>query len=71
MQTSVSTSTFNPLTEADCCQAPTKALRLSLAGAMQECSRMCDYSLQSVLSRSAKVGDRLTTRDFAEAASPY
>jgi hypothetical protein len=25
---------------------------------------MCDYSLQSVLSRSAKVGDRLTTRDF-------
>jgi hypothetical protein len=25
---------------------------------------MCDYSLQSVLSRPAKVGDRLTTRDF-------
>ena len=25
---------------------------------------MCDYSLQSVLSRPAKVDDRLTTRDF-------
>jgi len=25
---------------------------------------MCDYSLQHVLSRPAKVGDRLTTRDF-------
>ena len=25
---------------------------------------MCDYSLQSVRSRSARVGDRLTTRDF-------
>ncbi|HUI14106.1 MAG TPA: hypothetical protein VL048_11635 [Xanthobacteraceae bacterium] len=25
---------------------------------------MCDYSLQSVSSRPAKVGDRLTTRDF-------
>jgi len=25
---------------------------------------MCDYSLQSVLSRPAKVGDRLTTRSF-------
>ena len=25
---------------------------------------MCDYSLQQVLSRPAKVGDRLTTRDF-------
>ena len=25
---------------------------------------MCDYSLQSVLSRPAKVGDRLTTRNF-------
>ncbi|MGC1779188.1 MAG: hypothetical protein WBB34_14680 [Xanthobacteraceae bacterium] len=25
---------------------------------------MCDYSLQNVLSRPAKVGDRLTTRDF-------
>jgi hypothetical protein len=25
---------------------------------------MCDYSLQSVLSRPAKVGDKLTTRDF-------
>ena len=25
---------------------------------------MCDYSLQSVVSRPAKVGDKLTTRDF-------
>jgi hypothetical protein len=25
---------------------------------------MCDYSLRSVLSRPAKVGDRLTTRNF-------
>ena len=25
---------------------------------------MCDYSLQNVRSRSAKVGDKLTTRDF-------
>jgi hypothetical protein len=25
---------------------------------------MCDYSLQSVRSRPAKVGDKLTTRDF-------
>lgn len=25
---------------------------------------MCDYSLQSMLSRPAKVGDKLTTRDF-------
>jgi hypothetical protein len=25
---------------------------------------MCDYSLHSVLSRPAKVGDKLTTRDF-------
>jgi hypothetical protein len=25
---------------------------------------MCDYSLQSIRSRPAKVGDRLVTRDF-------
>ena len=25
---------------------------------------MCDYSLQKVKSRPAKVGDKLTTRDF-------
>ena len=25
---------------------------------------MCDYSLQTVRSRPAKVGDKLTTRDF-------
>jgi hypothetical protein len=27
-------------------------------------SEMCDYSLDSVKSRPAKVGDKLTTRDF-------
>src|SRR6516225_2991898 len=37
---------------------------------------MCDYSLQSVKSRSAKVGDKLITRDFGTgtrgfAASEY
>ena len=30
---------------------------------MVEC-KMCDYSLHSVSSRPAKVGDKLTTRDF-------
>ena len=30
----------------------------------QEFLGMCDYSLQSVLSRPAKVGDKLTTRNF-------
>ena len=27
-------------------------------------SEMCDYSLHSIRSRPAKVGDKLTTRDF-------
>jgi hypothetical protein len=27
---------------------------------------MCDYSLHSVKSRPAKVGDKLTTRDLAD-----
>jgi hypothetical protein len=27
-------------------------------------SEMCDYSLHSIKSRSAKIGDKLTTRDF-------
>src|SRR5450432_2631895 len=30
----------------------------------QEFSGMCDYSLQSMTSRPAKVGDKLTTRNF-------
>src|ERR1700682_1835365 len=30
----------------------------------QEFLGMCDYSLQSTLSRPAKVGDKLTTRNF-------
>ena len=29
-----------------------------------ESSQMCDYSLHSIKSRPAKVGDKLTTRDF-------
>src|SRR3974377_834239 len=29
-----------------------------------ESSEMCDYSLHSIKSRPAKVGDKLTTRDF-------
>jgi hypothetical protein len=35
-----------------------------LWGFEQEFLGMCDYSLQSVLSRPAKVGDKLTTRNF-------
>jgi hypothetical protein len=46
------------------CARPRKTLSFSEAGAMQECNRMCDYSLQSVQSRPAKVGDKVTTRDF-------
>jgi hypothetical protein len=37
---------------------------LGLWGFEQEFADMCDYSLQSVLSRPAKVGDKLTTRNF-------
>ena len=33
-------------------------------GFQQGVSTMCDYSLLSVRSRPAKVGDKLTTRDF-------
>ena len=29
-----------------------------------ESSQMCDHSLHSIKSRPAKVGDKLTTRDF-------
>ena len=29
-----------------------------------ESSQMCDYSLHSIKSRPAKVGDKLTTRSF-------
>jgi hypothetical protein len=41
-----------------------KAVGLSLAGAIKECTSMCDFSLHAVKSRPAKVGDRLTTHDF-------
>jgi hypothetical protein len=37
---------------------------LGLWGFLQEFLGMCDYSLQNVSSRPAKVGDRLTTRNF-------
>ena len=33
-------------------------------GFRQGVSEMCDFSLQSVRSRPAKVGDKLVTRDF-------
>src|SRR5437762_14181586 len=33
-------------------------------GAFQWESPMCDYSLHSIKSRPAKIGDKLTTRDF-------
>ena len=32
---------------------------------------MCDYSLQNVRSRPAKVGDKLTTRDFGTCARGF
>src|SRR5215469_13303908 len=35
-----------------------------LRGFSEGRSRMCDYSLHSIKSRSAEVGDKLTTRDF-------
>ena len=35
-----------------------------LAGFPHGSAEMCDYSLQDVRSRPAKVGDKLTTRDF-------
>jgi hypothetical protein len=39
--------------------------REGLPGAsLEEFLDMCDYSLQSILSRPAKVGDKLTTRNF-------
>jgi hypothetical protein len=43
-----------------------KAGKIELAeGAFQwESSEMCDYSLHSIKSRPAKIGDKLTTRDF-------
>jgi hypothetical protein len=37
---------------------------LRAGGFQQEVPEMCDYSLQNVRSRPAKVGDKLTTRDF-------
>src|SRR5215467_3441607 len=39
---------------------------VELAEGLSQCGRseMCDYSLHSIKSRSAKVGDKLTTRDF-------
>ena len=37
---------------------------MGLRGFQQGGPQMCDYSLQHVRSRPAKVGDKLTTRDF-------
>ena len=36
-----------------------------------ECASMCDYSLEHVKSRPAKVGDKLTTRDFGRATRGF
>jgi hypothetical protein len=43
-----------------------KESRIELAEGLSRLGRseMCDYSLHSVKSRPAKVGDKLTTRDF-------
>ena len=42
-----------------------KERRIELAeGLSKERSQMCDYSLHSVKSRPAKIGDKLTVRDF-------
>src|ERR1700751_4751560 len=39
--------------------------RIEMAEGLSEGrSEMCDYSLHSIKSRSAKIGDKLTTRDF-------
>ena len=38
--------------------------KLKFAGGRSRSAEMCDFSLQSVKSRPAKVGDKLTTRDF-------
>ena len=37
---------------------------IGLKGFQQGVPEMCDYSLQHVRSRPAKVGDKLNTRDF-------
>jgi len=43
----------------------TELFKLRLAGALRlGSSEMCDYSLHSVKSRPANVGDKLTTRNF-------
>ena len=36
-----------------------------------ECASMCDYSLEHVKSRPAKVGDKLTTRHFGWATRGF
>ena len=43
-----------------------KESRIELAEGLSRLGRseMCDYSLHSVKSRPAKIGDKLTTRDF-------
>src|SRR5271155_2513058 len=44
---------------------PCCLIRSGLPGAStEECLGMCDFSLQSARSRPAKIGDRLTTRNF-------
>jgi len=43
---------------------PRKGATLLIEGTPLGSSEMCDYSLHNVKSRPAKVGDKLTTRDF-------
>ena len=38
---------------------------------LQEVLGMCDYSLHHVMSRPAKVGDSLTTRNFGAGTSGF
>jgi hypothetical protein len=38
---------------------------------MEERNRMCDYSLESVRSRPAKVGDKLITRKFSSGTTGF
>ena len=44
--------------------SPLMLLRTRAAGGSKEFQNMCDYSLKNVMSRPAKVGDKLTTRQF-------
>jgi hypothetical protein len=46
------------------CETKLVSARFAVGLSNKERAQMCDYSLQNVRSRSAQVGDKLTTRDF-------